>query len=212
MDLLRSAGRNRSEVPHESATSQRKYLGAGGAGVYPPLPAGRRPLRPAGHRTGSGAGGAGAGPAGPRPHSGGHPVLPRPCGPRGEQPLFSGEIPHPRGPHLSGGWDVRQPAEPEVLFSAPLPGHGGAGRRRTGPYAGRAHPRWGRPLLLRRGGVPDPPDPGTLRWAYFHPHPGRGVLCGGRPSLQGAAGRQAALLPVPPDGDGEPGEAAGAGL
>ena len=44
MDLLRSAGRNRSEVPHESATSQRKYLGAGGAGVYPPLPAGRRPL------------------------------------------------------------------------------------------------------------------------------------------------------------------------
>lgn len=54
--------------------------------------------------------------------------------------------------------------------------------------------------------------PGTLRWAYFHPHPGQGVLCGGRPSLQGAAGRQAALLPVPPDGDGEPGEAAGAGL
>ena len=41
---------------------------------------------------------------------------------------------------------MRQPAEPEVLFSAPLPGHGGAGRRRTGPYAGRAHPRWGRPF------------------------------------------------------------------
>lgn len=139
-------------------------------------------------------------------------VLPRPCGPRGKQPLFSGEIPHPRGPHLPGGWDVRQPVEPEVLFSAPLPGHGRAGRRRSGPHAGRAHPRWGRPLLLRRGGVPDPPHAGTLRWAYLHRHPGRGVLCGGRSSLQGAAGCQAALLPIPPDGDGEPGEAAGSGL
>ena len=124
-----------------------KYLGAGGAGVYPLSPAGRRPLRPAGHRTGSGAGGAGAGPLLD------HGLTPAgiPCSHAhvdhgGNNRYFSGEIPHPRGPHLSGGWDVRQPAEPEVLFSAPLPGHGGAGRRRTGPYAGRAHPRWGRPF------------------------------------------------------------------
>ena len=45
-----------------------------------------------------GAGGPGAGPPGPRPDPGGHPVLPRPCGPRGEQPVFSGEVPDPGGP------------------------------------------------------------------------------------------------------------------
>ena len=65
--------------------------------------------------------------------------------------------------------------------------------------------------------IPDGDGPFSFAGAEFQilqtpGHSVRGVLCGGRPSLQGAAGRQAALLPVPPDGDGEPGEAAGAGL
>lgn len=45
----------------------------------------------------------------------------------GEQPVFSGEIPHPRGPHGEGGGDVRRCADPEVLLPHAAPGDGGAG-------------------------------------------------------------------------------------